>query len=298
MATKKQLQSKLRKANKELKKLGYSELPKVSPKDTYRTVQRKLQDVHKKMLGHKYEKRREDLLRQGVPSQNVPHKLPSDLRKYRYKDLQSMVKAMTIEKVMDIKPVTKTQAVSQAILDVTKAELESVRAYSEQEEKRRKDMKVTVHGEKVMADGGQMTRGEMGDLRYMQHAPTGEFNPDRGFADWNKHLQSIERYLGYNDAQQYKENYIKALLHEYGATAYSLIASLEEVDDEQFLDWYYQEEDVDINQFYELQESAEFLGRLTQTFETLNKKVIPTRTEFSDDFVNRQLERVTSMSKE
>ena len=312
--TKSRLQRELRNAYRLLRKTGQQVTDKVRSTDKYNDLRSRLKEVRpqlqteavkeiqrrerearrestgKRRYAREYETRRQALSEAGVPAENIPHALPQNLKKFRAQDIKRMSEALTIENVTQMEQVTPTQSVSKAMKEVAQAQLESVRAYADSESKRRLSTETTLHGEQT-----GLTRGEMGDLRQMSHAPTGEFRGDRGFADWNKHFEAIESYLGRDDAETYKESYIMALLHEYGTRAYDLIYDIEQVSAEKLLSWYYQEEDVDVDYFYAMDASDDALTHLTETYRTLGLKPAKNK-KFDEAFYERQQARVESMS--
>lgn len=320
MATKSRLIRELRNANRLLRKAQLeapSLMERVRPSNTYKEIQRRLKEVkpllkteavkeiqrqeremrnvsgRKKTLAKQYESKRQSLLEAGVPERDIPHALPASVKKFREQDLKTMVGALTLENVTTKQQVTPTESVSQAIITVAEAERQSVKAYADAESKRRLSTETTVHGKKT-----GLTRGEMGDLRQMSHAPTGEFRGDRGYANWEKHLESIEKYLGRDDAELYKESYINALLTEFGERAYDLIYAIEKTNADTFLNWYYQEEDVDVNYFYAMDAKDDNLSKLTETYLNLGMKNYKANRSFDEDFIKRQTARAQRLSGE
>ena len=314
--TKSRLQRELRNAYRLLRKAGQQIVDKVRSKDKYNDLRSRLKEVRpqlqteavkeiqrlerearretsgKRRYAKEYESRRQALKEAGVPSENIPHALPQNLKKFRAQDIKKMSEALTLENVTQMEQVTPTQSVSRAVKSVSEAELESVRAYADAESKRRLATETTLHGEET-----GLTRGEMGDLRQMSHAPTGEFRGDRGYADWNKHLEAIEAYLGRDDAETYKESYIMALLHEYGTRAYDLIYDIEQTSADKMLNWYYQEEDVDVDYFYAMDASDDALNHLRETYRTLGMTSAKNK-KFDEAFYERQQARVEKMNKD
>lgn len=314
--TKSRLQRELRNAYRLLRKAGQQIIDKVRSTDKYNDIRSRLKQVKpqlkteavkeiqrlerearressgKRRYAKEYESRRQALKEAGVPAENIPHALPQSLKKFRAQDIKKMSEALTLDNVTQMEQVTPTQSVSRAVKTVSEAELESVRAYADAESKRRLATETTLHGDET-----GLTRGEMGDLRQMSHAPTGEFRGDRGYADWNKHLEAIEAYLGRDDAETYKETYIMALLHEYGTKAYDLIYDIEQTSAEKFLNWYYQEEDVDVNYFYAMDASDDALNHLRDTYKALGMNSAKNK-QFDEAFYERQQARVEKMNKD
>ena len=283
--TKSRLQRELRNAYRLLRKTGQEITEKVRSTDKYNDLRRRLKNIRpqlqseavkeiqrqerlarregtgKRKYSRLFEEQRQRLQDAGVPVENLPHALPSSLEKYRASDIKKMTEALTYESAMTKINVTAKETTTQAIKDIAEIQLQSVRAYADAEKKKRLQTETTLHGE---ATG--MKRGEMGDLRLMSNAPTSEFRSDRGYANWAKHLESIEKYMERNDADLYKENYIKGLYKEYGSKADKLVNFIEQIPAKLMLDWYYQEQDVDINFYYELDGDNKRLTHLEEVF--------------------------------
>lgn len=319
--TKATMLKQLRKAQRLMREAGVADLPKVSKKYSYKEMQSLLREVKptvryieaerkqarinrrrerfietsKRQAERKNREKvtrlveristaREKLIAGGINKENVPSML-DDYTRFTPSELKDILEQMTPQKAQSMVNVTPREQISETRKNVAEIERQVANRIIREEKERAKGLETTVHGEPT-----GLTRGEMGDIR-QKAMEYGEFRADRGFANWEKHEGGVKAFFERTTAKAYKENYIKALLFQYGKSAYNLINAIEKTDDRTFLDYYYTEEDVSVDYFYDLDDANAYLGYLEDVYARLGME-IEDNDEYSDEFERRQMERL------